>query len=346
MATITTKEANLSGFSTALMLLANGLLLVFTLWFAADADFGNDQYSPAIIALFALASLAAFEILMPLGAAFLHIGQVMASAQRITDITDQAPLVQFHGEKMLEKSTALSIKLQDLSFTYPERQDIALEKINLDIPQGRKIAILGKTGSGKSTLLQLLVRNYAPTHGEIFLADQPIERYTESSLREQICFLTQRIHIFSDTLRNNLQLANQQVIQDEAMIEVLSQVGLGKLLNQEEGLDLWLGDGGRPLSGGEQRRLGLARVLLNQAPILLLDEPTEGLDRETERQMLQLILNHSKDKTLMMVTHRLTAIEQFDCLCVIDEGKLIERGDYQTLITKENGFFRQLVERI
>ncbi|MFT0806217.1 cysteine/glutathione ABC transporter ATP-binding protein/permease CydC [Avibacterium paragallinarum] len=340
------KEANLSGFSTALMILANGLLLVFTLWFAADADFGNDQYSPAIIALFALAALAAFEILMPLGAAFLHIGQVMASAQRITDITDQAPLVQFHGEKTLEKSTALSIKLQDLFFTYPERQDIALEKINLDIPQGRKIAILGKTGSGKSTLLQLLVRNYDPAQGKIFLADQPIESYTEPSLREQICFLTQRIHIFSDTLRNNLQLANQQVIQDEAMIEVLSQVGLGKLLNQEEGLDLWLGDGGRPLSGGEQRRLGLARVLLNQAPILLLDEPTEGLDRETERQMLQLILNHSKDKTLMMVTHRLTAIEQFDCLCVIDEGKLIERGDYQTLITKENGFFRQLVERI
>ncbi|MEE6081155.1 heme ABC transporter ATP-binding protein/permease CydC, partial [Avibacterium paragallinarum] len=334
------KEANLSGFSTALMILANGLLLVFTLWFAADADFGNDQYSPAIIALFALAALAAFEILMPLGAAFLHIGQVMASAQRITDITDQAPLVQFHGEKTLEKSTALSIKLQDLFFTYPERQDIALEKINLDIPQGRKIAILGKTGSGKSTLLQLLVRNYDPAQGKIFLADQPIESYTEPSLREQICFLTQRIHIFSDTLRNNLQLANQQVIQDEAMIEVLSQVGLGKLLNQEEGLDLWLGDGGRPLSGGEQRRLGLARVLLNQAPILLLDEPTEGLDRETERQMLQLILNHSKDKTLMMVTHRLTAIEQFDCLCVIDEGKLIERGDYQTLITKENGFFR------
>lgn len=340
------KEANLSGFSTALMLLANGLLLVFTLWFAADADFGNDQYSPAIIALFALASLAAFEILMPLGAAFLHIGQVMASAQRITDITDQAPLVQFHGEKTLEKSTALSIKLQDLSFTYPERQDIALEKINLDIPQGKKIAILGKTGSGKSTLLQLLVRNYDPTQGEIFLADQPIESYTEPSLREQICFLTQRVHIFSDTLRNNLQLANQQVIQDEAMIEVLNQVGLGKLLNQEEGLELWLGDGGRPLSGGEQRRLGLARVLLNQAPILLLDEPTEGLDRETERQMLQHILQHSNGKTLIMVTHRLTAIEQFDRLCVIDEGKLIEQGDYQALITKENGSFKQLVERI
>lgn len=340
------KEANLSGFSTALVLFANGILLALTLWFAANADFGSDRYSPAIIALFALAALAAFEILMPLGSAFLHIGQVIASAERVTEITEQTPLVQFNGQKTFEKNTALDLSIQQVSFTYPERQDVALQNINLEIPQGQKVAILGKTGSGKSTLLQLLVRNYNPAQGKIFLANQPIESYSEKSLRNQMCFLTQRVHIFSDTLRNNLQLANQQPISDEAMIDVLNQVGLGKLLEQEQGLDQWLGDGGRPLSGGEQRRLGLARVLLNQAPILLLDEPTEGLDRETERQILRLILTHCQNKTLIMVTHRLTAIEQFDSLCIIDDGKLIEQGNYQTLMAKENGFFKQLVERI
>ncbi|URL05660.1 cysteine/glutathione ABC transporter ATP-binding protein/permease CydC [Avibacterium sp. 21-595] len=340
------KEANLSGFSTALMLLANGILLTLTLWFAANADFGNDRYSPAIIALFALAALAAFEILMPLGSAFLHIGQVIASAERVTEITEQTPLVQFNGEKTVEKHTALDLSIQQVNFTYPERQDPALENITLTIPQGQKVAILGKTGSGKSTLLQLLVRNYDPNQGYIFLAKQSITDYTERHLREQMCFLTQRVHVFSDTLRNNLQLANQHPLQDTTMIEVLNQVGLGKLVEQEQGLDLWLGDGGRPLSGGEQRRLGLARILLNQAPILLLDEPTEGLDRETERQILRLILTHCQNKTLIMVTHRLTAIEQFDHLCIIDEGKLIEQGNYQTLMAKENGFFKQLVERI
>jgi ABC-type transport system involved in cytochrome bd biosynthesis fused ATPase/permease subunit len=135
-------------------------------------------------------------------------------------------------------------------------------------------------------------------------------------------------------------------IQAEKMIEVLNQVGLGKLLEQEQGLDIWLGDGGRPLSGGEQRRLGLARILLNDAPILLLDEPTEGLDRETERQILRLILAHAENKTLIMVTHRLTAIEQFDELCVIDEAKLIEKGTYTELLQLEKGFFKQLVERV
>ena len=130
------------------------------------------------------------------------------------------------------------------------------------------------------------------------------------------------------------------------MVAVLQQVGLEKLVDQEQGLDLWLGDGGRPLSGGEQRRLGLARVLLNDAPILLLDEPTEGLDRETERNILQAILAHSVGKTLIMVTHRLTAIEQFDQLVVIDNSRLIEQGSYSELINKENGFFKQLTQRI
>ena len=117
-------------------------------------------------------------------------------------------------------------------------------------------------------------------------------------------------------------------------------------MEQEQGLDIWLGDGGRPLSGGEQRRLGLARILLNDAPILLLDEPTEGLDRETERQILRLILAHAENKTLIMVTHRLTAIEQFDELCVIDEAKLIEKALMQNYCNLEKGFFKQLVERV
>ena len=103
---------------------------------------------------------------------------------------------------------------------------------------------------------------------------------------------------------------------------------------------------GLTLSGGEQRRLGLARILLNDAPILLLDEPTEGLDRETERQILRLILAHAENKTLIMVTHRLTAIEQFDELCVIDEAKLIEKGTYAELLQLERGFFKQLMERV
>ena len=340
------KEANLSGFSTALSLFLNGLIIAAMLWFSSQAEFGNDEYRMAFIALFTFAALGSFEILMPLGSAFLHIGQVIASAKRVTDIIEQQPLVTFNGKAEFDQNTTTLIEAKDLSFTYPERQNRALENLNLTIQKGKKIAILGKTGSGKSTLLQLLVRNYDANQGELFLAGKPIADYAEDTLRSQFCFLTQRVHVFSDTLRQNLQFASAVNIPDEKMIEVLNQVGLGKLLEQEQGLDIWLGDGGRPLSGGEQRRLGLARILLNDAPILLLDEPTEGLDRETERQILRLILAHAENKTLIMVTHRLTAIEQFDELCVIDEAKLIEKGTYAELLQLEKGFFKQLVERV
>ena len=343
------KEANLSGFSTALSLFLNGLIIAAMLWFSSQAEFGNDEYRMAFIALFTFAALASFEILIPLVSAFLHIGQVIASAERVTDFIEQHPLVTFNGKAEFDQNaTTLTtlIEAKDLSFTYPERQNRALENLNLTIQKGKKIAILGKTGSGKSTLLQLLVRNYDANQGELRLAGKPIADYAEDTLRSQFCFLTQRVHVFSDTLRQNLQFASAVNIADEKMIEVLNQVGLGKLLEQEQGLDIWLGDGGRPLSGGEQRRLGLARILLNDAPILLLDEPTEGLDRETERQILRLILAHAENKTLIMVTHRLTAIEQFDELCVIDEAKLIEKGTYAELLQLEKGFFKQLVERV
>ena len=340
------KEANLSGFSTALSLFLNGLIIAVMLWFSSQAEFGNDEYRMAFIALFTFAALASFEILMPLGSAFLHIGQVIASAERVTDIIEQQPLVTFNGKAEFDQNATTLIEAKDLSFTYPERQNRALENLNLTIQKGQKVAILGKTGSGKSTLLQLLVRNYDANQGQLFLAGKPIADYAEDTLRSQFCFLTQRVHVFSDTLRQNLQFASAVNISDEKMIEVLNQVGLGKLLEQEQGLDIWLGDGGRPLSGGEQRRLGLARILLNDAPILLLDEPTEGLDRETERQILRLILAHAENKTLIMVTHRLTAIEQFDELCVIDEAKLIEKGIYAELLQLEKGFFKQLVERV
>ena len=340
------KEAKLSGFSTALVLFLNGLLISGMLWFASNADFGTDEYHTAYIALFTFAALAAFEIIMPLGAAFLHIGQVIAAAERVTEVIEQKPLVEFNGSEEFETKVRL-ISAKDLSFSYPGQETLVLKNLTLDLEQGQKIAILGKTGSGKSSLLQLLVRNYDANQGELLLAEKLISAYSEETLRRQICFLTQRVHVFSDTFRQNLQFASADEISDEKMIEVLHQVGLSKLLEQEgKGLNLWLGDGGRPLSGGEQRRLGLARILLNNAPILLLDEPTEGLDRETERQILRLILQHAENKTLIMVTHRLSSIEQFDKICVIDNGRLIEEGDYNSLIKKENGFFKRLIERV
>ncbi|MDP0047386.1 cysteine/glutathione ABC transporter ATP-binding protein/permease CydC [Glaesserella parasuis] len=306
-------ESQLGGLSNALLMFINGILVTAVIYLSAAAINVPQADNPeALIALVVFCVLASLEILMPIGMAFLHLGQVIEAAERISEITAQQPTVQFNGTAQWKQTEANQplISFNQVSFSYSPEHEQVLNHISFEIKKGERIAILGKTGSGKSTIFQLLTRNYDPTSGEILLNGCNIKDYPEKTLRQQIAVLSQRVHIFSNTLRENLRFGNPQAT-DEALSEALAKVNLSYLL-EEQGLDLWLGEGGRPLSGGEQRRLGLARLLLSSADILLLDEATEGLDRDTEQQILKQILSHTKGKTLLMITHRLNGLEQFD----------------------------------
>ncbi|MCT8607779.1 cysteine/glutathione ABC transporter ATP-binding protein/permease CydC [Glaesserella parasuis] len=306
-------ESQLGGLSNALLMFINGILVTAVIYLSATAINVPQADNPeALIALVVFCVLASLEILMPIGMAFLHLGQVIEAAERISEITAQQPTVQFNGTAQWKQTEANQplISFNQVSFSYSPEHEQVLNHISFEIKKGERIAILGKTGSGKSTIFQLLTRNYDATSGEILLNGCNIKDYPEKTLRQQIAVLSQRVHIFSNTLRENLRFGNPQAT-DEALSEALAKVNLSYLL-EEQGLDLWLGEGGRPLSGGEQRRLGLARLLLSTADILLLDEATEGLDRDTEQQILKQILSHTQGKTLLMITHRLNGLEQFD----------------------------------
>ncbi|AIK89681.1 cysteine/glutathione ABC transporter ATP-binding protein/permease CydC [Glaesserella parasuis] len=306
-------ESQLGGLSNALLMFINGILVTAVIYLSAAAINVPQADNPeALIALVVFCVLASLEILMPIGMAFLHLGQVIEAAERISEITAQQPTVQFNGTAQWKQTEANQplISFNQVSFSYSPEHEQVLNHISFEIKKGERIAILGKTGSGKSTIFQLLTRNYDATSGEILLNGCNIKDYPEKTLRQQIAVLSQRVHIFSNTLRENLRFGNPQAT-DEALSEALAKVNLSYLL-EEQGLDLWLGEGGRPLSGGEQRRLGLARLLLSSADILLLDEATEGLDRDTEQQILKQILSHTQGKTLLMITHRLNGLEQFD----------------------------------
>ncbi|MFI8417751.1 heme ABC transporter ATP-binding protein/permease CydC [Serratia sp. NPDC078593] len=335
------QQASLGGMAQALMILSSGLTVTLLLWLAANGV-GENSQPGALIALFAFATLASFEALMPVAGAFQHLGQVIASATRVNQLIQQQPEVTFPAAGPASAPHA-ALRLQHVSFTYPGQPQPVLRDVTLDIAAGQHIALLGRTGCGKSTLLQLLTRAWNADSGEIHLNGIPLANYDESTLRAMTVVVSQRVHIFSSTLRENLLLA-APTANDDALKSVLQRVGLDKLL-ENEGLNAWLGDGGRQLSGGEQRRLGIARALLHPAPLMLLDEPTEGLDAETEQQILTLLREHCRDKTLIVVTHRLHGLEHMDRICVMDGGQIVEQGDHTTLLNQQ-GRYAQFCQRI
>ena len=329
------RQASLMGLSQGLLTLITGVAVVVILWLSAGGVGGNSQPG-ALIALFLFCALAAFEALAPVGGAFLHLGQVMASARRVTDIISQKPAVEF-TQTPRQPLPRISLSVQDLSFSYIPGKP-ALDAFSLQVAQGEHIALLGRTGCGKSTLLQLLTRAWDPQQGEILLNGEPLKEWDEAALRATTSVVTQRVHLFSNTLRENLLLASPGS-SDAELAEALEQVGLNVLLENEQGLNAWLGEGGRQLSGGELRRLGLARALLHDGDLLLLDEPTEGLDAETEQQILALLRRVAEHKTLIMVTHRLQGLEHFDKICVMDNGSITEQGNHLELISKRGRYW-------
>ncbi|QHM70459.1 heme ABC transporter ATP-binding protein/permease CydC [Mixta intestinalis] len=329
------RQASLTGLSQSLLLLISGATVTLILWLSAGGV-GVWQPPGALLALFVFCALAAFEALAPVGSAFLHLGQVFASAARIQQVLAQRPAVRFSQNN--QTASAGALLLNNVTFSYPNALGPALQHLSLRVQPGESVALLGPTGCGKSTLLQLLTRAWDPQEGEIRIGDIALTEWSEPALRAAIGVVSQRVHLFNQTLRDNLLLAATEC-SDEALIDVLKQVGLEKLLADDQGLNAWLGEGGRQLSGGELRRLAIARALLHNSPIMLLDEPTEGLDAETEQQILALLARVTADKTTIMVTHRLQGLDNFARICVMDRGKIVEQGKHDELMAKRGRYW-------
>ncbi|MEI8598850.1 cysteine/glutathione ABC transporter ATP-binding protein/permease CydC [Vibrio sp. M60_M31a] len=330
-------NANLTGMASGLLMLANGLTLVMMLWFAADGVGGlaPDPW----IALFAFATMASFEILMPIAGAFQYLGQTLTSARRLNEVILAKPDVVFPQQSSREDKP-LDIEFDNISFAYPDGQQKVLNDLSLSLPLGSKTAVVGQTGSGKSTLIQLLCRYWDVNQGEVRIGGASLKDWGESDLRSAITVVSQRVDVLNGTLRDNLLMAAPDAT-DEQLADILTQVDLGGLL-EEPGLSAWLGDGGRQLSGGEKRRIGIARALLRDAPILLLDEPTEGLDKRTEQKVMALFNQHFANKTVVFITHRLIELENMDNICLMEQGEIIEQGNHNALIAQQGRYFQLL----
>ncbi|MFA0513761.1 heme ABC transporter ATP-binding protein/permease CydC [Vibrio breoganii] len=332
-------NAHITGLANALLLLANGMTLLLILWMSADG-IGGSVPSP-LIALVVFATLASVELLMPIAGAFQYLGQTLASARRLNEIIGAEPDVQFPSytnNKVIGTNNKVAVEFSDISFAYESNAPLAVDNLSLSVPAGSKLAILGKTGSGKSTLLQLLTRYWDVQQGDIKIGGQALTELSESELRSLISVVSQRVDVLNGTLRDNLLIAKSDA-DDSELAGTLSKVGLEYLMDAP-GLDQWLGDGGRQLSGGEKRRIGIARAVLHNAPILLLDEPTEGLDRSTESQIMSLLEQHYQDKTVVFVTHRLVGLSKMDNVVVLEQGKLVEQGEHSELLKQKGRYFQ------
>ena len=331
------QQQRLQAAAQSQLLLISGVTVTLLLWLSA-ATISEQQLPGSLIALVVFCALAAFEALAPVAGAFLPMSQVINAAQRVNDIIDQSPAITFpaHSEA---RPGPLSIGIDQLDFSYPDRPDKVLNRCTLSVAAGEHIALLGPTGCGKSTLLALLTRGWESQHGVIRLNDRPIREWSEPALRQRISVVTQRVHLFSQSLRDNLLLACPDA-SDEQLTRALNDVGLQRLLENQEGLNAWMGEGGRPLSGGELRRLALARALLHDGDLWLLDEPTEGLDATTEQHILTLLQQLTAGKTMIMVTHRLSGLELMDRICVMDNGAIVEQGSHAELISKAGRYWR------
>lgn len=331
--------ATLTGLANGLLLLANGWTLLLMLWISADGIAGMTP--DPMVAMVAFATMASFELLMPIAGAFQYLGQTLSSARRLNEIITAEPDTVF-DENGVTQEIKGNLTISDVSYQYLDADTDAITHVSLDLLAGQKMAIVGQTGSGKSTLLQLLTRQWDPKSGSIAIDGVQLPKWKESSLRSAMSVVSQRVDILNGSLRDNLLLANDEA-NDELLAQTLNKVGLGDL-TADEGLNTWLGDGGRQLSGGERRRIGIARALLHNAPIVLLDEPTEGLDQKTEQQIMSVLNDHIKDKTVVFITHRLVNLENMDHICLMDHGEITEQGTHESLLAL-NGAYHQLWQR-
>ncbi|WP_394130548.1 cysteine/glutathione ABC transporter ATP-binding protein/permease CydC [Shewanella maritima] len=320
------KMAAITGMSQAIVILANGCAVILIMYLAGQ---GVGDYVPPgpMMAMVVFAAMASIEMLMPIAGAFQHLSSTVLAAKRVTQVTEQTPAIPFSDSGIDEAADDGCLSLQHIDFAYDANHSV-MSNLSLTINTGEKVAILGKTGCGKSSLLNLITREWQAQSGSITLAGKDISDYSHEALRNSMTLVSQRIYLFAGTLRDNLLIAIpykkgvKRKAYDERLTDVLEQVGLSALLQGDEPLDAWIGDGGRQLSGGEQRRIGVARALLRDAPLLLLDEPTEGLDKRTEREILAILLAFAADKTLLMITHRKAGLSQMDTVYRMQQGQL------------------------
>ena len=291
------------------------------------------SHPSADLPLFAFFALASFEAVTPLPLAFQSIHSTLAAARRLFSIIDQTPHVIEPRELPVPSTDDSEIRFENVDFSYPNSSQAILRRMNFIIPQGSRTAILGPTGAGKTTLLSLLLKFQQPSKGKICFGNTDLQQWPAEALRNQLAVVDQHSHLFIGTIRQNLLLANPDATRETLETACEQACILDWIQSLPDGLDTEVGEAALRISGGEARRLAIARALLKDAPVMILDEPTEGLDPLTARRLMKNLLAHCRNRTFVMITHQINELPDMDHVLLLDAGELKGYGSHEQLLT-------------
>ena len=266
--------------------------------------------------------------------------RAMASTRRILDLLAEPVNVRDEAGKTLEQPVSGKVSFNQVSFRYAG-SGAGIQDITLNVPAGNTLALVGATGSGKSTLIKLLLRFYDPSHGDIRIDGQPIREVSLKSLRDAIGLVSQDVYLFEGSIRDNLAYGKPDAAEEEIIEAARTAEAWSFIEALPEGLDTPVGERGIRLSGGQRQRLSLARALLKNPPILVLDEATSAVDNETEAAIQRSLKRIGHNRTVIMIAHRLSTIVDADTIAVVENGRIVEEGDHDSLIRNNGAYAAQ-----
>ncbi len=316
-------------------------ILSGVLWFGGNLVLNGDILSPgSFITYVALFS----QIINPakaLSQAVYNVNRGTATLDRLNEILEAPVTVNDIANPMQLNEFKESISFENVGFSYQD--DSILHNINLTVKKGKLVALVGSSGAGKSTLADLVPRFHDVSEGQLLIDGINIKNYSLHSLRKQISIVTQEPILFNDTIAANIALGKPEATEDEIIAAAKIANAYDFIIKKEGGFNSTIGDRGSKLSGGERQRLTIARAVLKNPPILILDEATSALDTESEKLVQDAINNMMQNRTSIVIAHRLSTIRHADEIIVMQKGKIVERGNHETLLA-QNGYYQKLIE--
>lgn len=286
---------------------------------------------------------ASFEAVNQLAAAGQNLSASLQAAQRLFEMEQIPAEVEDPVNPLPIRTKPQSISLQDIHFHYDNGAEPALDGFSIDLHPGKKVAVIGPSGAGKTSLTNVILRLWNYDCGVYLLDGIDIQRFRPTEVRDLFAVISQSPYLFNASLRQNLRLA-ASTAGDEEFTRILGQAGLGEwIASLPAGLDTWVGEHGFRLSGGERQRLGVARALLQDAPFVILDEPTANLDAVSEAEVTKVLQYSFKGKGVLWITHRLVNLDWMDEIIVLNQGRIVERGTHLELINA-GGLYARLLE--